>query len=74
MTSDDFRAWHNAMGFTYDTGAAELGVSRGTYADYLAGVSRTTGAPVKYKRMLKLAMHALAAGLGEWTPPDQPDQ
>ena len=32
MTPDDFRAWHNAMGYTYDTGAAALGVSRGTYA------------------------------------------
>ena len=66
MTPADFRAWHEFMRYTYDTGAAELGVSRGTYADYLAGVSRTTGAPVKYKRMLKLAMHALAAGVGEW--------
>lgn len=66
MTPADFRAWHEARGYTYDTGAAALEISRGTYADYLTGVSRTTGAPVKYKRMLKLAMHALAAGLDEW--------
>lgn len=68
MTPKDFRAWHNAMGYTYDTGAAALGVSRGTYADYLAGTSRTTGKPVTIKRTLALACAALAAGLGEWAP------
>lgn len=68
MTADDFRAWHNAMGYTYDTGAAALGVSRGTYADYLAGTSRTTGQPVPIKRTVALACAALAAGLQEWAP------
>ena len=74
MTPDDFRAWHDAMGHTYDTGAAALGVSRGTYADWLAGRSRTTGKPIQVSRVVALACAALAAGLGEWTPPDQPDQ
>ena len=68
MTPADFRAWHEAMGYTYDTGAAALGVSRGTYADYLAGTSRTTGEPIKIKRTVALACAALAAGLGEWAP------
>ena len=68
MTSTEFRAWHEAMGYTYDTGAAALGVSRGTYADYLAGTSRTTGKTVEIKRVLALACAALAAGLDEWTP------
>lgn len=31
------------MGYTYDTAATSLGVSRGTYADWIAGTSRTTG-------------------------------
>ena len=66
MTTDDFRAWHQAMGYTYDSGAAALGVSRGTYADYLAGTSRTTGKPVAIKRTVALACSALAAGMGEW--------
>lgn len=67
MTADDFRAWHNAMGYTYDTGAKALGVSRGTYADYLAGASRTTGKPVEIKRTVALACAALAQGLEPWT-------
>lgn len=66
MTSADFRVWHEAMGYTYDTGAKALGVSRGTYADYLAGTSRTTGAQIEIKRTVALACAALAAGLGEW--------
>ncbi len=68
MTPADFRAWHEAMGYTYDTGAAALGVSRGTYADYLAGTSRTTGAPIEIKRTVALACAALAGGLSEWAP------
>lgn len=66
MTSDDFRAWHTAMGYTYDTGSKALGVSRGTYADYLAGASRTTGKPVEIKRTVALACAALAQGLEPW--------
>ena len=68
MTTDDFRAWHEAMGHTYDTGAAALGVSRGTYADWLAGRSRTTGKQIKISKLVALACAALAAGLGEWAP------
>lgn len=66
MTPADFRAWHDAMGHTYDTGAKDLGVSRGTYADWLAGRSRTTGKPIKPSRLVALACAALAAGLREW--------
>ena len=71
MTPADFRAWHNAMGYTYDTGAAALGVSRGTYADWLAGTSRTTGKPIMIKRTAALACAALAAGLSEWGSPSK---
>lgn len=66
MTPDDLRAWQAHMGYTYDTAAAALGVSRGTYADWLAGRSRTTGKPIMIKRTAALACAALAAGLGEW--------
>ncbi len=72
MTPDDFRAWHNAMGYTYDTGAAALGVSRGTYADRLAGRSRTTGKPIKISKVVALACAALAVGVGEWQPKRPP--
>ena len=74
MTPADFRAWHDAMGHTYDTGSAALGVSRGTYADWLSGRSRTTGKPIQISRLVALACEALAAGLGEWTRPELPDQ
>ena len=71
MTPADFRAWHQAMGYTYDTGAAALGVSRGTYADWLAGTSRTTGKPIKISRLVALACAALAAARSTWSPPHQ---
>ena len=74
MTPDDFRAWHNAMGYTYDTGSAALGVSRCTYADWLAGRSRTTGKPIKISRLVALACAAMAAGLEEWAHSEQADQ
>ena len=69
MTPSDLRAWQAHMGHTYDTGAAALGVSRGTYADWLAGRSRTTGKPIRIKRTAALACAALAAGLREWGSP-----
>ena len=67
MTPDDLRAWQAAMGYTYDTAAAALGVSRSTYADWLAGQSRTTGKPITIDRRTALACAAIAAGLGEWS-------
>lgn len=72
MTPTDFRAWHEAMGYTYDTGADALGVSRGTYADWLAGRSRTTGKPIKISRLVALACTALAAGMDAWQPKGPP--
>ena len=74
MTADDFRAWHNVMGHTYDTGAKALGVSRGTYADWLSGRSRTTGKPIQISRIVALACAALAAGVGEWVRPEHLDK
>ena len=68
MTPDDLRTWQAHMGYTYDTAAKALGVSRGTYADWLAGRSRTTGKPIRIKRTAALACAALAAGLGEHDP------
>jgi len=69
MTSDDLRAWQAAMGYTYDTAAQALGVSRATYADWVAGRSRTTGKPVAPSPAVGLACAALAAGLQEWAAP-----
>lgn len=63
MTPDDLRAWQARMGYTYDSAAQALGVSRGTYADWVAGRSRTTGKPIQPSRMLALACAAIAAGL-----------
>ena len=74
MTPDDFRAWHNTMGYTYDTGAKALGVSRGTYADWLSGRSRTTGKPITISRVVALACAALAAGIDAYPRPEHPDK
>jgi transcriptional regulator with XRE-family HTH domain len=60
MTADDLRAWQKAQGHTYDTAAAALGVSRATFAAWLAGATAIPG-PVPY------ACAALAAGLPPWT-------
>lgn len=66
MTTADLRAWQACMGYTYDTAAKALGVSRAAYADWIAGRSRTTGKPIKISRLVALACAALAAGVGEW--------
>jgi len=71
MTPADLRAWQAQMGYTYDTAAAALGVSRGTYADWVAGRSRTTGKPIKISRLVALACAAIAAGIAPW-PGQQP--
>lgn len=40
MTSDDLRAWQGQMGYTYDSASEALGISRATYAAWLAGTAR----------------------------------
>jgi len=56
MTPEYLRSWQKRMGYTYDTAANELGVSRRTYAGWLAG---------KYPidRRTALACMAIEAGL-----------
>lgn len=71
MTPTDLRAWQAHMGYTYDTAAQALGINRSTYADLLAGVSRTTGKPKDVDLRTALACSALAAGLGAWRPPQR---
>ena len=66
MTPADLRTWQAHMGYTYDTAAQALGVSRSSYADWIAGRSRTTGKPIKISRMVALACAALAAGITPW--------
>jgi transcriptional regulator with XRE-family HTH domain len=68
MTPADLRAWQARMGYTYDQAAQALGVSRSAYADWVAGVSRTTGKERPITRTVALACAALAAELDEWTP------
>lgn len=63
MTPDELRAWQARMGLTYDTAAQALGVSRATYAEWVAGKSRTTGKPITPSRTVALACAALEAGL-----------
>ncbi len=63
MQHADFLAWHTRMGYTYDSGASALGVSRSTYANLLRGTHRDSGTPVQYDRRTALACSALEAGL-----------
>ena len=56
MTSDDLRAWQARHGYTYNSAAAALGISRATYARYLA-------ASGDLPRMLELACAAIDAGI-----------
>lgn len=37
MTPEDLRRWQTELGFTYDTAAVALGVSRRTWANWLSG-------------------------------------
>ena len=72
MTPADLKTWQAHMGYTYDTAAQALGVSRATYAEWLRGISRTTGKPVTPSRTVALACAALAAGICEWQPKGPP--
>lgn len=68
MTPADLRVWQAHMGYTYDTAAAALGVGRSTYADWVSGVTRSTGAARPIDKRTALACAALAAGLEPWGP------
>lgn len=59
MTPGDFRAWQAHMGYTYETAAEALGMSRSGFAKLLAGDH-----PIDKRTALACA--ALAAGVGEW--------
>lgn len=65
MTPTDLRAWQAHMGYTYDTAAAALGVSRSSYADWIAGRSRTTGKPIKISRIVALPCAVWWAGAAQ---------
>lgn len=64
MTSDDLRAWQNQMGYTYETAAEALGLSRSGFAKLLAGDH-----PIDKRTALACA--AIAAGIEAW-PKSEP--
>ena len=55
MTPSDLRTWQSAMGYTYETAAEALGMSRSGYAKLIAGTS-------KIDRRTALACAAILAG------------
>ena len=61
MTPATLRAWQAHMGYTQKAAAAALGVSWATYKRWLVG---------EVPRLTALSCAALAAGLGEWAPPE----
>ena len=62
MTPADLRAWQAAMGYTYETAAEALGMSRAGYAKLVLGQTASID------RRTALACAAIAAGLDEWSP------
>ena len=56
MTADDLRAWQTAMGYTYETAAQALGMSRSGYAKLVLGQA-------SIDLRTALACAAIAAGL-----------
>lgn len=56
MTPDNFNAWLTRMGYSNYRAAKELGVSKSTIANWLAGSA-------KISRVVALACVALEAGL-----------
>ena len=68
MSPADLRAWQAHIGVSAREAARRLGVSAGTYQDWVTGVSRTTKKPIALPPLLGFACAALAAGLGEWRP------
>jgi transcriptional regulator with XRE-family HTH domain len=66
MTTDDLRAWQAQMGYTYETAAAALGMSRSGYAKLVLG-------HVGIDRRTALACAALVAGLRPWAIPELPN-
>ena len=59
MTHTDLRAWKAHMGYTHETAAEALGISRSGFAKLLAGDH-----PIDKRTALACA--AIAAGLVEW--------
>jgi transcriptional regulator with XRE-family HTH domain len=59
MTPDQLRAWQAQMGYTYETAAEALGMSRSGYAKLVLGQSTID-------RRTALACSAIAAGLRPW--------
>lgn len=59
MTADDLRAWQIRQGYTYETAAQALGMSRSGYAKLLAG-----GAAIDLRTALACA--AVVAGVLPW--------
>ncbi|WP_428142366.1 helix-turn-helix domain-containing protein [Delftia acidovorans] len=56
MRGADLRAWQSRHGYTYNTAAEALGMSRATYARYLSS-------PEVLPRWFALACAAIDAGL-----------
>ena len=56
MTPSDLRTWQSTMGYTYETAAESLGMSRSGYAKLIAGTS-------KIDRRTALACAAILAGV-----------
>jgi len=55
MKSQELQAWQSRMGWSGLEASKRLGVSYASYRDWVAGVSRTSGKPIKLPPLLPLA-------------------
>lgn len=65
MTPEQFKDWRVRYYKTQSAAADALGVTRGTVANYEAGIRRD-GKPAPIPHTVALAMTALANGLKAW--------
>lgn len=63
MTNDQMLAWREGMGWTQDSAAEALGVTRATYQRMERGEDWKTGKAVVIDRRTELACAAISAGI-----------
>ncbi len=59
MTPEAFKNWMTRMNLSEVRAAESLGISKATVGDWVRGISRTTGKPIKISLLAELACNAL---------------
>ncbi|ODN68540.1 helix-turn-helix domain-containing protein [Methylobrevis pamukkalensis] len=67
MTSEQFKAWRKALGFTQAAAAEALGLSKPAVENYDRGVRREDGRAVVIPKVVALACMAIRMGVTDYT-------